>query len=814
MHTPYDRPVIPIAFFLIIGILLGVLLPGYSYTILFFFFVSVICLPVHLKRKQNVFLPPLIAIITAGYLSMVPWMSPENGPDHLVNFLNTGYWRIQGVVKEQPVVLHGRARTIIKVNTLFRDGISQTVRGRIRLTVMGDVELTPGDRLTFSAKLRPFRNFKNPGSFDYRRHMAFKGIHGSAWVRAENLRYGRRSKTSLLTQLTGRAHRKLARLIDGTGTPSRTEERAVLKALVYGDRAGIDDNLRQRFNRAGAGHLLAISGLHVGIVATVAFAFFHRLFSFFPFLLWRGWGRLWTAAASLLPVLAYGILAGMSPSTQRAEIMVGLFLVAIILGRFQDIFNTLALAALVILLLFPPALFTISFQLSFAAVLAIVYGLEKVKSTSENDVSRYRRAFRRIKNFILVSAFAIAGTIPLALFYFNQTSVVGLVANLFLIPLVGFVAVPLGLLSALLSIFFEPAATLGFSMSLNFLHLALAVIDFFAGWTFASIKTVTPSILEIFLYYTLGWALLNLRSRSFASWVLAVTLIVAVGDGLYWSYLRFWHRDLAVTAIDVGQGGSTLLELPGGNVILYDGGGFSDNRFFDMGKQVVAPLLWQKKIATVDILILSHPDADHLNGLIYIAENFGVRELWTNGDINTTKGYKALMAVCKKGKVVVRRIDSGFGQRPMGPVMFTVFNPPEGFFSTSGKIRQEYRNEGSLVIKVALGKTAFLLTGDIEAGAESQLVRESGENLASTVLFAPHHGSKTSNSPAFIKVVDPNIVVISAGDGNRFGFPHAEVVDRYVRAGSRILCTATHGAIVMRSNGDTVYVQLKKRSLN
>lgn len=139
--------------------------------------------------------------------------------------------------------------------------------------------------------------------------------------------------------------------------------------------------------------------------------------------------------------------------------------------------------------------------------------------------------------------------------------------------------------------------------------------------------------------------------------------------------------------------------------------------------------------------------------------------------------------------------------------MLTALHPPAGFFEPSGGVRHDDQNDGSLVIKLAMGKTAFLLTGDIEARAESQLAERSGADLSSTVLFAPHHGSKTSNSRAFISEVNPKIVVISAGNGNRFGFPHAEVTERYRRAGSRLLCTAAHGAIAMRSDGDTVCVQ-------
>jgi competence protein ComEC len=806
LEKPFYRPVIPITLSLMAGIILGQGLPGFLFPSLFVLLAAAVRLAMRLHRNQSARWSPLLATMTAGYLAMVPWVSPAHGPNHVVDYLDTGYWRIQGSVVDVPIVRYGRSRLVIDVNSLSRDAVSQAVRGHIRLTVMGEVNLDPGDRVTFAGKIRPLRNFRNPGGFDYRRHMAFAGIHGSAWVQAEKLQLNGKRMPSSASRLIHQARTRLAQLIDAAGSPIAVDEKAVLKALVIGDRSGIGHRLRDRFNRAGVGHLLAISGLHVGIVAAVAFGCFRWIFSLLPPLLWRGWGRQWAAAATVVPVLAYGVLAGMSPSTQRAAFMVVVFLAALILGRTTDILNTLAAAALVILVLFPPALFSISFQLSFAAVLAIVYGLETLGSAVGPVGSSAKRAGRRLVGFVLVSALAIAGTAPAVLYYFNQTSVVGIAANLLLVPLVGFVAVPVGLVSAVAALLFEPAAALGFWLGIKILHLALAGVDFFSGLPFAAVKTVTPSLLEIFLYYLTGWALLNLRKTTLAPWVLATAMVLAVGDGIYWSYQRFWHRDLKVTAIDVGQGGSTLIELPGGGVVLYDGGGFSDNRLFDMGRRVVAPLLWRKKIDTVDILVLSHPNADHLNGLIYIARHFNVRELWSNGDVNTTEGYGALMAVCREEQIVVRTMDASAGKMAIGPVTFTVLHPLSGLHSQPADIDQDNRNNNSLVLRVTMGETAFLLTGDIETQAERQLVNRAGRDLASTVLFVPHHGSRTSSSAELITAVSPAVVVISAGAGNRFGFPHAEVTNRYRAAGSRILVTGVNGAILMCSDGKMVRV--------
>ena len=803
----YYRPAIPVTLALIAGILIGEGLPGFTIVCLSVLVAAVAMSIVALHRNRSACGSPLLAVLAAGYLSLVPWVSPDYGPDHIVHYLDSGRWQMQGRVLEPPLFHLGRTRTVLDVEDLSREGQSRPVQGKIRLTVMGESELALGDRVAFDAKIRPLCNFNNPGGFDLRRYSAFKGIHGSAWVQAEKLRVVGSCPLPAATRIVHGLRSKLGRLIDAAGGPDAKDAQGVLKALVYGDRSGIDSDLRERFNRAGVGHLLAISGLHVGIVATVAYRCLAWLFSFCTPLLWRGWTRQWAAAATLFIVLGYGILAGMSPSTQRAVIMVGVFLAALILGRSHDILNTLAVAALAILVLSPTALFSISFQLSFCAVLGIVVGLERFDFSEGAESSLGRRIGKKAAGFVLVSALAVAGTAPVVLHHFNQTSVVGLASNLLLVPLVGFVAVPLGLASTVVALFFETAAIPAFGWCIQILQISLAVVDVFSELSFAAVKTVTPSLMEMAIYYLAGWAVLNLGKARLAPWVLAVVLITAAGDGIYRAHQRFWHRDLKVTAIDVGQGGATLMELPGGTVILYDGGGFSDNRLFDVGRQVVAPLLWRRKIATVDTLILSHPNADHLNGLIFIADHFNVRELWINGDVNTTWGYKTLMAACREKKISVRRMDAGSLPVKMGPVTLTVLHPPADFVDALSAIGQQDRNNGSLVVKAAFGKTAFLLTGDIMAHAENTLLRRADGNLASTVLFAPHHGSKSSNTPGLIQAVRPQTVVISAGAGNRFGFPHLEVTDRYRAAGCRILITATHGAITMRSDGTGVQIE-------
>ena len=247
-----------------------------------------------------------------------------------------------------------------------------------------------------------------------------------------------KSTPAIFYQLLKRVRGKFAGLVEKSGSP---EVQGVLKALIIGDRTRISDSTRQNFTRAGVSHLLAISGLHIGIVATVAFAFSNWLMGWIKPLLWRAWTRKSAALLSLLPVIAYGVVAGFSPSTQRAVLMVSVFLMTFLLAKEQDALNTLALAAFVILMADPPSLFSISFQLSFVTVFVIIYGFSSIQSygflqIAPNESNWQRRLSVRLVTFFLVSLFAICGSLPLVAFYFNQISLVGLAANFLVVPLV------------------------------------------------------------------------------------------------------------------------------------------------------------------------------------------------------------------------------------------------------------------------------------------------------------------------------------------------------------------------------------------
>ena len=863
LRQVYARPIVVLLIALICGIVSGVRFSGHAGSLLIISFFSAGYLGIKIVYRKPAVMAPIIFFMALGYLSIQPWVSPNFAANHIHFFSDEIPWQIAGVVDSHPVESKYLKRFILCADTLKHNDMSYRVTGKIRVSVREPVpDIVKGDRVMFRSRLREIRNFNNPGGFDYQRSMAFQNIWRSAYTQGNRLKVIHRNSPKGLSQQLYDARLAMAALIDRAG---KQQAGAVLKALVIGDRAAISTELREAFNRAGVGHILAISGLHIGIVASVAFVFFQKLLSLIKPLLWRAWTRKGAAILSIFPVCIYGLISGMSPSTQRAVIMVIAFLMTFLVEREVDAINTLSLAALIILITYPPALFSISFQLSFLAVLSILYGMSGIRLPQPASGVRVktgvgRQLRRKLLTFFLVSFLAICGTLPLVMFYFNQISLIGLLANCVVVPLVGFGVIPCGLFATFIYPFSIQVAFGCVRLCILVLDYVLILVNHLAHLPFAAVKTFTPSILEIICFYVLGWVVLEgLSARSnqavcagnpgsgshpgfsssiyffqfgrfglsriFASIstiqkrlarVLAgkrcaiaglLVILVLFADAGYWVFQRYWNTALRVTYLDVGQGNATLLELPGGYTVLIDGGGFSDNSAFDMGARVVAPFLRRKKIRTIDTLVLSHPNSDHLNGLIYIARYFNVKTVWTNGEARDTLGYKDFKEIINRRHLKFPDFKYLPRKQMINGVEFFLLYPPADFLVRKAAEKWRTANNNSLVIKVSFGDVAFLFPGDIEGRAERDLVGLAGAELACDVLLAPHHGSRSSSSRRFLAKARPEIAVISAGWKNRFRFPHATVLRAYRKNGCRIFRTDHNGAVAVTTDGQRLAVK-------
>jgi competence protein ComEC len=817
----YHRPFIWLAAAFLPGVIAGSLFPGHLCWAGVLLLAGTALIVLSLKQGKSAAFVPLALFFILGYLSIQSWVNPSFPDNHITRYADNTVYTLTGVVDDRPLTAGRRTRFILRAETVESNGLVTPVVGRIRMSCYGAPgPLHKGAAVVLKTTVRPIHNFNNPGGFDYERYMAYKKVWASGYARGKGIQSAGDALVGREAPALHRLRSYVSSMIDGmpfADPDGSMPVRPVLKALLMGDKTGLTPPLREIFSRSGTSHLLAISGLHVGIVAGVSFFIFRWLLSFITPLLWAGSVKAAAALLSVVPVVGYGLVAGMSPSTQRAVIMAAVFLMTFLAGRDHDLINTLAVAALVIVAVHPPTLFSISFQLSFTAVFFIIFGFAKLMPPRDGHGHLGTRLLVSGGTLLMVSLFATLGTLPVVMHYFNQVSIVGVIVNVIAVPLMAFIVVPTGLISVLAALVFPAAGVMGFTACAHVLAFAMQVIGFFSGLPMAAVKTVTPNGLEIVCYYVILWGVFTLvpsgndtpeggRIRKWAQATVLTAVVVLAGDVLYWSHARFLSKELRVTVLDVGQGSAALLELPRGYNVLVDGGGFSDNSTFDVGGRIVAPYLWKRKIRTIDSIVLSHPNSDHLNGLTYIAEHFNVKHAWTNGEPSPSKGYGAFSETLARQKVFHPRYEVLERKRSINGVVLEFLYPEKNFLERRDAEPWRNTNNNSLVLRVSHGDNAILFPGDLMAEGEAAVGRLVPDALASTVLIAPHHGSKSSSTPAFISQVNPEIVVVSAGWRNRFKFPHAEVLARYERQGSRVFRTDLDGAVRLISDGETLRV--------
>jgi competence protein ComEC len=721
---------------------------------------------------------------------------------------------IEGVVLEPPIKPRsGMARVKLLAQSLISGNNVFPINENIIVTVYRNaIPLRSGEKIRFPARLRTFKSFRNPGHYDYEKSMTFAGFTCTAAV--SDGRYIVPMGPGKLPFFQG--------LIEKLQAPVRTffresvdHQSAVLfRALILGERQGIDRNLRETFNRSGLGHLLAVSGLHIGLVAWAAFFTFKWGLSRYYRLILAIDIRKWSALLTCFPVVGYTLLAGCRVSSQRAMIMVLAYLISLILGKEKEVWSTLALAGLVILFLDPGAIFTPSFQLSFVAVTGILWLtpaiLNKVghkKNAPTENHAFARSVFTYVTGLAAVSASAIYILLPITAFYFHRIPLVSIPANLTTIPILGLWILPLGLLSVLtlpissqLATFFLQCGTWG-------LDIIMEIIGFWSSLSWASIWSFTPNFFEICLFYAFTFFAFFFRRRRWAKLGLAAMVFLIIIDSAFWVHRVGFNRDLEVVFLDVGKGNAALISFPGGEKMMIDGGGFSSNHF-DVGKMVIAPFLWHRKIRTIDYLVLSHPQADHMNGLRFIAEAFHPREFWYSGDRVETPSYKDLMRTLEANNISIKlpgklqekiringaEIEVLYPEPVAGAPRLKLGHSPTLMLSDGKEL-----NNRSMVLRISYAGTSILFPGDLEEMGEKRLLDRAGNRVESDILLSPHHGSRTSSSEAFLEMVTPKVCIVSSGE-DRFGrFPHPSVIKRLAQMDCKTICISDSGAVTVRA---------------
>ncbi len=561
---------------------------------------------------------------------------------------------------------------------------------------------------------------------------------------------------------------------------------AFIASITTGQRANMDEELRDSFNVTGLAHILSISGTHFGLFSMLLFGMLSFLIKALPYRILQRITIFLTpsqaAAILCFPfMLAYLGLSGASIPAVRSFIMISLFLSGLIINRKGFWLNSLFFAAFIITVWEPEVIFSLSFQLSFLAVLFIGFSIEnKEDEKRDNEKKEDKKIVRYIKNAVLLTLSASIGTAPLVAYHFHYFSIISPLSNLFIAPLIGFVLIPLSVFSSFLFLItghymFTPIVS---AIS----DVSLLLVKIFSHIPFADIKIPAFPPIVVLLFYA-GFIFYFLFNKKRYALIIPFVPIV-----IYLSLSIPEKNELNITYLDVGQGDSSVIELPDGKTVAIDTG--------RTGRETASFLKYRGKKA-VDALILSHIHPDHTGGLDYILKRFKVNELWDNGRIIFPDNFTS--------NINHKTLNRGDIIEGKGYSIYILHPYPE-FYTMYG---DEYvaANNDSLLLKLKGNSKSFLFTGDVEEEAEKDILNLRSW-LKSDVIKVPHHGGKTSSYESFFEAVSPDIAVISAGRDNTFGHPHKETLDAL--HGVQIFRTDIDGAIKIKESINGLEVKTYK----
>jgi competence protein ComEC len=767
-----------------------------------------------------------LAILFAGAFASA-WHRPGPAPE--IDATSREIVIVEGCVVEPTVFSEDRAQFTLEVD--------RGARARVSMPFAGDdpepPRLTYGQRVEIEGRLRRPHNFNNPGSFDYAAYLARRHIFWTATV----------PRNATARVLPGHCGSRLWAAIFALRTaaldrieqlyPGNEYRQGMMEAILIGETARLERVWTDDFRRTGTFHALVISGVHVSVLAAVLL-----------FLLrWTPLSDLNALAITTLAAWLYALVSGFSAPVVRAAGGFTLYTLGRACFRRARVMNLLAAVALVYLAWDPAQIFEASFQLSFLSVAAIgalaaplleastlphARGLRGISNTDldphlepsaaqfrveirlaaemiwlwtriplrwaqESLAIAFRAALFAFEMVVISAVIQIGLALPMAE-YFHRVSFTGLSANLLIVPALN-VAVPLGFAAI-----FTGWRWIG-SLADGLLHFSAAVAQWHAviepAWR------VPDPPLWLFLAFTAALiccaVLIRLRKLRW----LGIAVIAALFAVLLW---QPWlgekpSGELELTAIDVGQGDSLLVMLPGGAIMLVDGGGqliYGRQRKsnLDIGEDVVSPYLWSRGIRRIDVMVATHAHQDHIGGLSALIANFRPRELWTGANPPSE-----LLALAHHQGI------PSFQKHPGEPVELSGATV-EILAPSADYVSKQPGNNDSLVMRLRYGSRSFLLTGDMERGIEAELLG-SGADLRADVLKVGHHGSRTSSSQPFLDAVAPSVALISAGFENSFGHPHSDVVGRLSARHAAVLRTDMDGLVTARTDGQRLWFELQ-----
>lgn len=734
-------------------------------------------------------LPPAMLVYSTCIITMIVWMIVKKRlhffymlPAFMLGLAWTYYiahstlaWQLPNEVEGRNMLVTGYVKSLPvtdewQTNFLFAIEKSALVKLSWR-----DASQTVkvGDKWQFVVRLKRIHGTQNPGAFDYEAWALQKGLRATGYVVAsqDNKILSHSRFRSFVDQWREHLQSRLQAYLPTTKTSPW------LMALLLGERTGITHDDWQVLRNTGTNHLMAIAGLHIGIIAGIA----HMLTSW----LWRRSARLVFllpaqlagACAALMMAILYSMLAGFSIPTQRACIMLTIFIFALLLRRKINPWHAWSLALLIVLLMNPLSVLTESFWLSFGTIALIIYGMSGRLSSSG-----WWWKWGRVQWVIGL------GLIPLTLFFFQECSLISFAANSIAIPWLAFFILPFCFLSVIFLFIYPPATSIFLMLADKSLAGLWLVLTWFSQLHFSIWQQFIPSYFHLTLAILASIFLLSPAGFP-GRWIGILWFLPLI----FYTPNKPAHGEFWLTLLDVGQGLSVIVQTQN-HTLVYDAGPkFLPN--FDMGESVVIPYLHTIGTKKIDMLVVSHGDNDHIGGTQILQKTLPISSIKTS---------------------VPEKIPSTTTDYCLAGYAWEWDNVTFSFIYPSQQ-QLHLGNDSSCVLLIDNGQQRALLPGDIEKFAENELLRQSPQQLQASVFIAAHHGSKTSGLKNFISAIHPQYVLYATGYRNRYHFPHPSVMATYDAMHVKQLNTAETGAIQFKFGQEKnilppiLYRQISKR---
>lgn len=762
------RPIIWALIFYIYGIIAAYFITD-KYLMILALLVSIsLNIIIYLKFKnEQILLFPIFTVV--GILNLNFNLQPKSG---IVDVWAEEESRvtISAVVKDIDYTSTGRQKVLLKTQNIIKDGEETEITTFIQAILKVTEETVYNQKILISGNIKKPDFERNPGGFNQRLYLKTRGIEYTMF--SEDLQKGEIIKSFDIYLYN--LHKRMNEIYENI-LPDK--EAGILEAMLLGDKKNLDNSIEEIYRQAGISHIIAISGLHVSILSGAIIFFISKL----------KFNKRISSALVIFILILYCIFTGNSVSTVRAVTMISIGLFGTVIYREKDTYTSIAAAAFFILIYQPLYILDVGFQLSFSAASGMVLFLPVLERIS------FPRKIKSSLNSVLAAAFS---TYPIMAYHFNTVSIIGLLVNLAVLPLAGVVII-FGLLTGIVGIFWNFGAKFLCGIVYYILIFYEKVCTLASSIPFSQIKFVKIDLIVLILYYVMAGIIIyyfNIpkikRNRRYLTFVMALIIFLQ-------TLTIFFPKGIEIVYLDVGQGDSIAIHTDKYNILI-DGGGDITKSIGEENKatEVLVPYFEEKGIKRLDWVFVTHPDGDHILGVIELLDYIEVKKIVVSDleKIEEVELYKIMKQKAHSLKIDVEKIGSGVFLQLQKDVTLECMYPNKNINVTE-------MNNFSLVLALNCYGNKFLFTGDIEKEGEEEII-ENYDKFDTEVLKVAHHGSSSSSSQKFIDFTNPKTAVVSSGRNNRYNHPSKEVVKRFEQMNIKIYNTAYEGAVIIKINKD------------